>query len=306
MRLVADARTSAFAAIVDYAGVFPPASLSVADAVAGYRTARAAPESWVAGRFLIRTSQLQDLGEEATATMQPGEEPWEVSAVFDSEATAAASLASDFHTEMEPAMTVAAAEALVSDVSPSGIATLFATIGSINPDVVGFLEVSRMGDVEAQIRTIGSVIQESGRTGGTKLRCGGVTADLFPSPREVALFIGTAVNEGVPFKATAGLHQPYRHFDESLGICRHGFINILMATTAATEGASLATLTEIISETDPDTFGLSAAFARWGDLRFPGSTLRRVRQNLFVAYGSCDFEEPVEALRTLGQLGEGS
>ena len=306
MRLVVDARTSAFAAFVDYAGVFPPASLTVADATACYRAARTSQESWVAGRFLIRTSQLQELAAEATATMQPGEDPWEVSAIFDSRATAAASLASDFHAEMEPALTVAAAEALISEPSRDGIAKLFTTIGSINPDVVGFLEVARSSDVEAQIRRIASVIQESGRTGGSKLRCGGVTADMFPSPSEVAVFIQTTVEESVPFKATAGLHQPFRHFDESLGIYRHGFVNILLATTAAADGAALSTVTDIISETEPGAFGLSAAFATWGDLRFPGSTLRRTRQNLFVAYGSCDFEEPIEALRAIGLLGEGS
>lgn len=306
MRLVVDARTSAFAAFVDYAGVFPPASLGVTDAALGYRSARSSHDSWAVGRFLIRASQLQELGAVAMATMEPGEDPWEVSAVFDGEATESASLASDFHAEMEPAMTVAAAEAPISDVSLNGISTLYATIGSINPDVVGFLEVSRSSDVERQIRSIASVIREAGRTGGTKLRCGGVTGDLFPSTHDVALFVKTAVDESVPFKATAGLHQPFRHFDGSLGIYRHGFINILIATAAAADGAELETVTDIVSETNPDAFGLSSAFARWGDLRFPGSALRRVRQNIFVAYGSCDFVEPMDALRANGQLGDGS
>jgi hypothetical protein len=306
MRLVVDARTSAFAALVDYAGVFPPASLTVHEAVDGYRSARASSESWVAGRFLIRASQLAELGQVAMATMSRGEDPWEVSVVFDVDPAVAAALAADFDAEMDPAMTVSAAEAPIQDPSPKGIENLFTTVSSINPTVVPFLEVTRTADVPTQITSIKEAGTRAHRTAGTKLRCGGVTADLFPTPTEVTDFILAAVNASVPFKATAGLHQPFRHFDQNLGVHRHGFINLLMATTAAAHGADEDTIEAIVAETDADAFSVSPAFARWNHLSFPGSAIRRTRVSQFVAYGSCDFDEPVEALIDLGMLGEGS
>jgi hypothetical protein len=38
-----DARRAALARLIDYAGMFPPASLGIEDAVAGYREARTGP-----------------------------------------------------------------------------------------------------------------------------------------------------------------------------------------------------------------------------------------------------------------------
>lgn len=306
MRLVVDARTSAFAAFVDYAGVFPPASLSVSEAVDGYRAARRSSASWVAGRFLIRASQLAELGQVAMATMGRGEDPWEISVVVDLDPASAAALAVDFDTEMDPAMTVSAAEAPIRDPSPDAIEALFTTIGSINPTVVPFLEVTRTADVPSQIASIKDAGSRARRTAGTKLRCGGVTAGLFPTPAEVAEFIVAAVEISVPFKATAGLHRPYRHFDDDLGVHRHGFINLLMATAAAAHGGEKDTVEAIVAETDAGAFSISPAFAQWGDLSFPGSAIRRTRVHQFVAYGSCDFDEPVDALTSLGLLGDGS
>lgn len=306
MRLVVDARTSALASLIDYAGVFPPASLSVDDAVAQYRTARQSESFWMLGRFLIRASQLEDLAASATGSMARGESPWEVSVVFDMGASEAASRASEFHTEMDPAMSVAAAEARIADTSPRAIRALFETLASINPQVVPFLEVDPASDIRGQLSRIKETATDMKRTGGTKLRCGGVTADLFPSAGSVAEFIVAAVDSDLPFKATAGLHQPFRHHDDVLGVMRHGFINLLMGTAAAAEGADIATVESIISEDDQDAFKLSAAFATWGSVSIPGSALRRVRQQRFIAYGSCDFDEPVTALRDLGMLGDGA
>ncbi len=305
MRLVVDARTAAFAALVDYAGVFPPASLTVAKAVHEYRRARASQASWVAGRFLIRASQLEELGAVAMTTMVAGEVPWEVSVIFDLDAPQSADLAAAFHAEMQPAMTVSAAEARIIDPTIDGIERLFTTVGSINSDVVAFLEVTRSANTAGQIRSIAEIVKRSGRVGGAKLRCGGAIADLFPTAEEVAAFIQAAVDAGLPYKATAGLHQPVRHFNETLSVYHHGFLNMLMATAAAADGARLGTIIEIVSETDRSAFAVSPAFATWRDITLPGSALRRVRQNLFIAYGSCDFEEVVDSLRDMNLLGGG-
>lgn len=306
MRLVVDARTSAFAAFVDYAGLFPPASLTIEEAVEGYRRNRASPSSWVSGRFLIRASQLEQLAAVVTSTMRQGERPWEVGVVFDTPPAQAASKAAAFHGEMEPALTVAAAEARIDDPGLEAIRGLVTTIGSINPDVVAFLEVLRSADTRSQIASIGAVLEHASMAGGAKLRCGGVTADLFPSTEEVAEFISAAVDASVPFKATAGLHRPIRHFDEPLGVWRHGFVNLLIATAAAAAGEPDEVVHDIVRETDPDAFGISPAFATWKDLTFPGSALRRMRQNNFIAYGSCDFDEPIEALTDMSLLGDGA
>ena len=50
-------------AIVDHAALFPPASLSVPDALAEDARVRASDSAWLVGRFVARSSQLHELGE---------------------------------------------------------------------------------------------------------------------------------------------------------------------------------------------------------------------------------------------------
>jgi hypothetical protein len=49
--------------IVDHAALFPPASLSVADALAEEARVRASDRGWLVGRFVARASQLYELGD---------------------------------------------------------------------------------------------------------------------------------------------------------------------------------------------------------------------------------------------------
>ncbi|MEU5861764.1 MULTISPECIES: hypothetical protein [unclassified Nonomuraea] len=71
---------------------------------------------------------------------------------------------------------------------------------------------------------------------GLKVRCGGLKAEAFPPVEHLAAFIRSCVDADVPFKATAGLHHAVRHFDPALGVDRHGFLNLLLAVCEAVEG----------------------------------------------------------------------
>ena len=101
---------------------------------------------------------------------------------------------------------------------------------------------------------------------------------------------------GLPFKATAGLHHPFRTRDEQIGVLQHGFVNLLAATAlVGADGAA------IIGEADPAAFELSAVGLRWRDRVADAGTLARARE-MFTAYGSCSFEEPVADLVAHGIL----
>jgi hypothetical protein len=306
MRLVLDARTAAFAALIDYAGLFPPASLSIPEAVDEYLRIRSGSHQWVVGRFLCRASQLADLAGAATSALRPGDAPWEIGVIFDRTPGESATEANDFHAEMDPVLSIRSAEAKLDEPTASAVDSLLDAMLSVAPDVVPYLEVNRTEAITEQVSIIARALDTRRRVGGAKLRCGGVTADLFPSPHEVAEFVISCTDQHLPFKATAGLHQPVRHFDDELEIERHGFVNILMASALAESGADVDTVEEVIWDTNPDNFSLSAAFASWRDSEVPGSALRRMRQSGFISYGSCDFDEPIETLEDLGFLGGGT
>jgi hypothetical protein len=118
-----------------------------------------------------------------------------------------------------------------------------------------------------------------------KLRCGPAVPEL----ADLAGAIRTCRAHGIPFKATAGLHHAVRQDGQ------HGFLNLLAA--ALLEGDEEAAL----SEEDADAFHLEADAFRWRDRKASVPDVERGRE-LFVAFGSCSFSEPVDDLRALGFL----
>ena len=117
-----------------------------------------------------------------------------------------------------------------------------------------------------------------------KVRCGPEP----PPVDELAGFIRRCREEGIPFKATAGLHHAVRR-DEQLG-----FLNVLAAAVFGDEERALG-------ENDAGAFGLGETFG-WRDREAGADEIGRVRRDLFVSIGSCSFSEPVEELEALGWL----
>jgi len=56
--------------LVDYAGLFPPAALSMPDAVAAFTAHQRHPHAWMLGRFIVPTSRLHEL--ESAIAAAPG------------------------------------------------------------------------------------------------------------------------------------------------------------------------------------------------------------------------------------------
>ncbi|MGH3009669.1 MAG: hypothetical protein ACRDLM_09755 [Gaiellaceae bacterium] len=122
--------------------------------------------------------------------------------------------------------------------------------------------------------------------GVSKLRCGGAS---IPSVEEVAGFIRRCRDDGVLFKATAGLHHAY-----PTPAGEHGFLNVLAAVVFGDEEEALGE-SEGAFELDADSF-------RWRDRSAEAPQLAGVRGSLFHSIGSCSFFEPVEELETRGIL----
>lgn len=301
--LIPDARLALFGALIDYAGLYPPASLDMNGAAAGYRAARASSEGWIAGRFLCPASRLEELAGRLVTTMEAGEAPWSIAATFDLDPGTSAAAAAAFHAEMAPAATVELVEVrLPPQTDLATIAGLFTTASSVNDTVIPYLEAPRDGAMPATIDTIATVVAEALRPGGAKLRCGGLTPDAFPSTHEVAEFIIACTEAELPFKTTAGLHHPIRHRDEDMGVMRHGFVNLLTAAIAAREGAGQLSIEAIIADIDPSAFDVDFGGVTWRGERVRPRAVEETRSHGFVAYGSCEFEEPVEDLGKLGFL----
>jgi hypothetical protein len=122
--------------------------------------------------------------------------------------------------------------------------------------------------------------------GVSKIRCGGAA---IPSVEEVAEFVRRCRDEGVRFKATAGLHHAY-----PTAAGEHGFLNLLAAVVFGDEEDAL--------REGPGAFELDAESFRWRDRAASAAELADVRRALFHSIGSCSFFEPVGELEELGIL----
>ncbi|NNL98863.1 MAG: hypothetical protein HKO63_11720, partial [Acidimicrobiia bacterium] len=181
--------------------------------------------------------------------------------------------------------------AMVSSVR-SSLGALFDTV---------LFEVAMTGDWVADLPTQLRAIQEA--HAGAKIRCGGLAVEDFPAPEQVATFIALAAGAGIPFKATAGLHHPVRHWACEPGVKRHGFLNITGAAVFAQAlGMEVPELTEVIAEEDPAVFELTDLAFRWRHRAVTATEIQRARTGFMLGYGSCSFTEPVADLVEMGML----
>lgn len=303
---------AAFEELIDYAGLFPPATLPMDAAADDYAAARAGTAAWMLGRFVVPASRLDELARLGQAHAASG--GLAVSAIVDASLdprqwfgsvqdilAAIARLQSD-----APSVRV---EALEVPLAPLLTAreTFDANVGQLGAlvDRAGLrhlpVYVELPAGAHAGDRLTGAMTALARARLRAKLRCGGVIATAFPSIGDVAAFVAAAAEAGVAFKATAGLHHPVRHLDAATGFTMHGFLNLLAAATFAARVAP-DTLSAIVAEEDARAFAFDETSFAWRDERATVDELKTMRASAFAGYGSCSFDEPVEDLTALGLL----
>jgi hypothetical protein len=302
-----DARVSALTGIIDYAGLFPPTSLDMATAVAEYRDARAAEHAWLVHRFICPVARLEELAGLLVPTLDSGDEPWQVVAIGSStsahwrdDVDADVLAIAAFDEEMHGGAGVDVVERPV--VTGPDLADDLAWAATRHGRMVFFEIPWADPGLEAAIGAVAQARVRSGRAMGAKIRCGGVAADAFPPPQAVAAFLISCRDHALPVKATAGLHHPFRHLDADTGFTHHGFVNVLVAAALAADGEGPAILTDVLADEDPASFRLDRAGLGWRDHIVSAAALDATRSGLFVGYGSCSIDEPVDDLTDLGVL----
>lgn len=253
---------SSLDALFDDAALFPPAQHPMAEALANHARLQSGPYTRLVGPFLCPIGRLSELDacvaggsilpEELGLVLYPGDDQ-------------------------------------THRLLPRGrVVQVEAPLGVKLPDEAGrqrrYVELPPGDDVAGPIERIAA---ERARV---KVRCGGATPDMVPPVRRLAEILHLCAAKKVPFKATAGLHHPFRHLDEATGATEHGFLNLLAAASAAMHEASLDELVDILA-TPPDN-GRKAIVDRVD---------RRARE-LLISIGTCSIDEPIEALEGLGLL----
>jgi hypothetical protein len=287
-----------FEGLVEYAGLFPPASRTMADAVAEYADHRAGPDQGALGRFVVAASRLGELADAVAALPAPPTPtaPWRLAVVLGVNVRDELRLVEAF--VANPRHDGLAVEAFELKVANPGEVGILAE--ALLPGRVAFYEVPLTDGVADLIAAIAEV------QGHAKVRTGGVTPEAFPSAEGVTRFLLAVVQHQVPFKATAGLHHPFRgpfpltYAPDAAEHEMHGFMNLLLATAELVGGGDGETAQAILEEAEPEAFAPVADGWRWRDRHYPGALLETVRARHFLNFGSCSFREPIDALHARG------
>jgi hypothetical protein len=273
------------ARLVDDAAVFPPGNAPLPDAVTAHRRHRTAWYAGLVGPLLVPASAVGDL-----SPLLGSDDRLAVGVIGDRPLAELTRLLGGLDPRLELRQVETPVARRGEDPQP-GLAALAEACADW-PGVDVYAEVPLAWGLIAALDTLAG-LRADGRPVAAKFRTGGLAAELFPTPAELAAVICACRDRDLPFKLTAGLHHAVRHTDPATGLRHHGFVNVLVATAAAHAGAGVPEVAALLGGTD------EAALV--GAARPALHTARP----LWVGYGSCSIAEPVADLVGLGLLVDG-
>lgn len=279
------------AGLIDYAGLFPPAGLGMAETVRNFAAYQASDASWALARLVLPVSRLQEF-EGALAALPEVERlgaRFPITALLGSDPVADLAAVCTFnerHVHGGPC--ILSLEARVG--SGEQVARL---AGLVREDYELYCELPLDGDLTALVGQVGAA------GAAAKVRTGGVTPRDIPAPESVLAFLAACATEGVPCKATAGLHHALRG-DQALTYAPdsprgtlYGYLNVILAATVLWQERSTEEAYRLLTlgrETAPTQ---DPSAIHWGGISVTRDEIVQARAEFLRAIGSCSFTEPL-------------
>jgi hypothetical protein len=294
------------AGAIDYAGLFPPASLTLKPALQNHAEYVRSTDSWMLGAFILPWAKFDTASDELgrfdavnrvrISALGPKTES---ASEFIAALIAGADAIRVFETRHGAVASVSQIE-MTLPMEPG------ATLTGTNRALAG-LEIPLFWEAASDdAERIISFIAERRRTGagrfGFKLRTGGVIASAFPSSVQIARALVASMQSLVPIKFTAGLHHPVRQFHSSVQTKMHGFLNVLGAGVLAAEHQwDVQQVAATLEDEDAAAFVFTDEAFSWREWTIATNRINE-RRELVTSFGSCSFDEPREDLRALNLL----
>jgi len=291
--------------LIDYAGLFPPASLDMVSAVANYDEYLRSEWRWVLGRFIVPVARLDEFKEALAGlqTLKPrsGFRNWRLSALLGPEVVDDMDRVRAFNARKADSRSARRFVIESLEVKVSAPEEIKQVAGIVPAGMKVYFEVPPSGRDDCM-----AMIAHCGRR--AKIRTGGETADKFPAPENVVEFIRLCAAANVPFKATAGLHHPLRSVhrltyrpDSPSGLT-HGFLNVFLAACFMWSGMDSKLAAQLLEEQSGAAFAFADDQVDWCGHRLTLREIAAARRNFAISFGSCSFTEPIEDLRALHLL----
>ncbi len=280
--------------LIDYAGLFPPASLSMQQAVENYESYLSGREAWALARFIVPVARFAEF-ESAIGNIRMVE-PWGISALLGSSPESDLAEIDKFNNRNQGRAIVDAVEVKAS--TPDEVCHIRAFVrGSLTC----YFEIP-LDNPGQLLPTINAI------HGRAKIRTGGVTPNAFPSAESVAHFLIECERHDVAFKATAGLHHPIRcvkpltYEPDAQTSIMHGFLNVFLAAIFAHQHAPSEGVCEILETRNEDEFSFHQNTLDWREHSVSAVHIEEARRNFAISFGSCSFEDPFFDMRELNIL----
>ncbi len=290
--------------VFDYAGLFPPANLTLEPALKNHAEYVRSPDAWMLGAFVLPVAKfdeaaahfgLFDAGNRlrVSALGARTETPPEFKRALQSAADAVRAF------QVRHGAVASISQLEMALPTQAGVSVAEAGHALDGLEIPTFWEAPA-DDAERVI----DVLAEHNRTAGAhvfgfKLRSGGVIASAFPSSIQVARALVAAVKAEVPIKFTAGLHHPVRCFHRSVQTKMHGFLNVFGAGMLAAEhGWNTQQVAAMLEDEDASAFRFDDPGFAWREWTVSTDRIARQRE-LVTSLGSCSFDEPREDLAQL-------
>lgn len=276
------------ASLIDYAGLYPPASHDMRSAVENYLRYSASGRAFALGRFIVdlnRVDAVRSVAGDATRRMK-------LSAIVPPDGGWAT--LSRLADEGVPIEAIEIRAASIEDLArmDNRVPLRFETYIE-----VPFASAER--ELTEAIAAMGARV---------KVRMGGLVASAIPSAESVVRVLAGLAQHRIPFKATAGLHHPVRsHYpftyarDSPTGTM-HGFINLCCAAALLYFAGDAREAALVLEEQDAGAWHVSSEAISWRAHRWTSDQWREVREKFLVSFGSCSFEEPIRELEGLQWL----
>jgi hypothetical protein len=287
--------------LVDYAGLFPPAGESMRQALGGYASYLSGRDRSALGRLIVPLSRLKEFEAVASGFLprQSDSAPWKLSVIVTGDIAVAAHEITGFNRRHSPSATSGFAIIDAAELKAANQADIERQRSGLPTSLTSYFEIPLDRDLAGLFTSLS-------RTGArAKIRTGGVTADAFPSAYAIIDFLVAAQREGVPFKATAGLHHPVRgtyrltYEPGSPTGLMYGFLNVFLAALLVGAGGARDDARALLEESDSSAFSFSDDAIAWRGHRFDVEQIRASRANFAMSFGSCSFREPVDELERL-------
>ena len=276
------------AGLFDYAGLYPPAGLSLRSAASYYLKYNGGERAPALGRFIVNLDRLDELRSICGDSLAD----FRLSVIASEDAdwdSLARQIGSGLQVE-------------TVEIRCDQAAAIEQIVRKIPPGLVTYFEVPIKGGSQGALEAIAAAGARA------KIRMGGVVPEAFPSIPDVIEMLNSLAKLKLPFKATAGLHHPLRSLrpltyqpQAPTGVM-HGFVNLCCAATLLHSGGEVDEARRVLAEEDAAEWRVGMDSLHWRNLSWSAGQLATLRRKFFLSIGSCSFEEPIHDLESLGWL----